>query len=451
MSAWLVAVWDSIRSGIWFVPTVALILAVTAAIALPRIDQAVSVSDVRGLSWMETTAEGARSTLASITGALIAMASVAFSVSMVTLSLTTSQFGSRLLRTFLNSNATQVTLGVFLGASVYCLLVLQSIVTEEDQTFVPHLSIGLAVTSTVAAIGVFVFFMHHVAQSIQAQTVVRSVAADLDRAIEVLFPEKIGDAIEPNNENDQEKTDSVDDHAIAVCSEDEGYLQAVDGGRLLDLAHDRDIVIELAYQPGDFVVGETPLVRVISAARCDEELCEEIRSAFVTGSRRTPRQDIKCAIEELVEVAVRALSPGVNDPFTAVACIDYLGAALRRLASRKTPQPLRYDGEGKLRVIARPVTFEDALESAFGQIREYGRGSAVVLLRLLRALEIVAAEVNSSTAANAVKQHSEMVLSSARRNLQEDADMKRIENFQAKVVQAVESATDRPKSPRQQR
>ncbi|REJ81561.1 MAG: DUF2254 domain-containing protein [Planctomycetota bacterium] len=445
MPAWVIAIWDSVRSGIWFVPTVALIAAVTAAVVMPRVDQTIAVADVRGFSWIETSAESARSTLVSISSALITMASVVFSVAMVTLSLTTSQFGSRLLRTFLDSNATQVTLGVFLGASAYCLLVLQSITTKEDQTFVPHFSVGLAVASTVLAMGVFVYFMHHVATSIQAQSVVRAVADDLNDAIDVVFPERIGDHPEPDHNAPANLPDFTAEDAIAVESHAEGYLQAIDGDALLEAARAHDVVLRLAYQPGQFVVHSTPLAHVAPAGNCDEELAEKVRSSFITGIRRTPRQDVECAIDELVEVAVRALSPGINDPFTAVACIDYLGAALRRLATRSTPQPMRYDSDGALRVVATPITFADAMESAFVPIREYGRDSTIVHARLLQSLEIVANEVQNPDAAGCVREHAEMVLRSARKNLPEQNDVARIEDYHDRVVRVIESGSQEPR------
>jgi uncharacterized membrane protein len=164
----------------------------------------------------------------------------------------------------------------------------------------------------------------------------------------------------------------------------------VDSEKLMALATDHDLVIHVHYRPGDFIVEKTCLASIPAAKQIDEKLCRQIRNVFVLGRERTPRQDVEFGIHQLVEIAVRAVSPGINDPFTAMTCVDHLGAALCRAAQRRIPSRYRYDTENKLRVIADAVTFEGMIEAAFNQIRQYGRSSVAVSIRLLETLTVIA-------------------------------------------------------------
>jgi uncharacterized membrane protein len=158
----------------------------------------------------------------------------------------------------------------------------------------------------------------------------------------------------------------------------------------MKLAVENDLIVRLEYRPGDFVISGSALMKVSPAERCDRDLSDRIRDTFVIGTQRTHLQDIEFSIHQLVEVAVRALSPGINDPFTAISCIDRLAAALCLLAQRSIPSPYRHDENDILRVIARVVTFAGVVDSAFNQIRQYGRSSAAVTIRLLEAITRIA-------------------------------------------------------------
>ena len=178
MKTWLAATWDSLRRGFWFVPTLLTLLALASAALLPIVDAALDIEKQTYFAWLATTASAARATLASLVGALVTIAGVVFSITMVTLSLTASQFGSRLLRTFMNQNVTQVTLGAFLGTSIYCLVILKALPSGEGDAHVPHLSVALGMALAVTCLGLLIFFIHNIAGSIQAQDVVRTVAAE---------------------------------------------------------------------------------------------------------------------------------------------------------------------------------------------------------------------------------------------------------------------------------
>lgn len=313
---------------------------------------------------------------------------------------------------------TQVTLGVFLSTGLYCLLVLRIVEHDEGGAAAPHFSVLLAVMLSVLSLAMLIGFIHHVAMLIQAPNVVAAVAGDLEDAITRIFPEELGDAEGDDHRND----DSGREHAtrlgkndLTVRSTRDGYIQAIDENGLIQLAHEHDLLLRLYSRPGNFIATGSPLADVWTCSKpsADEsnadDLTMKLNEAVILGRRRTPRQDVECAIEELVEIAVRALSPGINDPFTAINCIDRLGATLGRLSERKLPTAYRCDDEGSLRLIVRTVSFANAVDAAFNQIRQHGRDSVAVTIRLLEALASIAEHVQRDEDREAVKLHAEMV------------------------------------------
>ncbi|MDQ3331805.1 MAG: DUF2254 domain-containing protein, partial [Planctomycetota bacterium] len=234
----------------------------------------------------------------------------------------------------------------------------------------------------------------------------RAVASDLDDAIERLFPQPV----EHGPKAIASPAEPLLLEGDAVTAGQDGYLQAIDADALLELAVEHDLVFELPCRPGDFLPRDEPVAFVRPVHKIDDDLKREIAERFLLGSRRTPRQDIECTIRELVEVAVRALSPGINDPFTAMLSLDYLGAALGRLAGREMPSGLRYDEQNKLRIVAKPATFQSALDASFDQIRQYGRGHADVTIRGLDVLRHVATRATNDDQRRAIRRQAEMFL-----------------------------------------
>ena len=233
-----------------------------------------------------------------------------------------------------------------------------------------------------------------------------------------LFPEEIGDAVgdeQRKNDYGRDQAAQLGENYLVVRSTRDGYIQAIDEDGLMQMARERDLLLRLHSRPGNFIATGSPLADVWTCSEPSAEdstasdLTATLNEAVIVGIRRTPRQDIECAIEELVEIAVRALSPGINDPFTAMNCIDRLGAALGRLSERKLPTAYRCDDEGRLRIIVCSVAFANALDAAFNQIRQYGHNSVAVTIRLLEALASVAEHVHCDNDRDVVKLHAEMV------------------------------------------
>jgi uncharacterized membrane protein len=419
----LVAIWDEVRGRYWFVPTLMTLGAGLLALALTALDAALNDQAIAGLAWVYGGGpEGARALLSTVAGSVITVAGTTFSITITALTLASSQFGPRLLRTFVRDIGNQVVLGTFIATFMYCLIVLRTIRGLEDTHVVPHLSATVGVLLGTASIGVLIYFIHHVASSIQADHVLGAVSHDLDKAIDRLFPESVGRGAEGSDPlADDGKAATVGADERAIQADPSGYLQMVDAERLMHLAVEHNLLLRLLHQPGDFVVDGGPLATVSSSAPVDDELAHALAETFVIGDIRTEHQDVRLTINQLVEIAVRALSPGVNDPFTAMTCPDRLGAALCNLAGRALPSSARYGEDGQLRVIAPVPSFAELMNLAVDSIRHHGRADPRVLRHLPTTLAIGGTRTRTAEQAAAIRREIERVQQAAR-GLVDDGD-----------------------------
>lgn len=420
MTALLLKLWNQIRTSFWFYPSLMAAAAVALAFATIGLDERVDDKWLTSQDWVYTGgAAGATAVLQTIAGSMITIAGVVFSLTLVALSLASSQFGPRLLANFMSDLSTQLVLGTFVATFLYCLLILRTIRHQADDVFVPHLSITLGVVFALCSLWVLIYFIHHVSVSIQADEIIARVSRELDQGTERLFPERIGRSAEPIADADLPEFDA---RAGVVRVEGDGYLQIVQSEALIELARDRDLVLEVAARPGHYLVDGAALVRVLPGDALDAELTREVRALFALGAKRTPAQDFEFSINQLVEISVRALSPGVNDPFTAISCVDRLGSLLARLAQREMPRDQRLDRDGTLRVIAPAISFPALLDASFHQIRQHARGDVAVTLRMLETLTEVATRAEREPDRAALRSQAEMLLRGAREALPEEHD-----------------------------
>ena len=440
--------WNRVRSSFWFLPTVITGGAMLLAFAAVALDT--PITDWLTLNWGWTLtggAEGASALLGAIAGSMITIAGVVFSMTLIALSLASSQLGPRLLRNFMRDTTTQIVLGTFVATFLYCLIVLRTIRRADEIAFVPHLSVSLGLLLAVVSVGVFIYFIHHVSVSIQANEIVTRVGKELIEGIDCLFPENIGPGAPPipMEPPDAGFLDTFGREARPIGSAGDGYLQFVDGDALMALAMQEDVVIRLVRRPGHYVVATLPLALVWPGNRVTDQLMERVNFAFALGNQRTSGQDIEFAVNQLVEIAIRALSPGVNDPFTAMTCVDHLGSALCRLVQRDMPSPYRHDAQDQLRVITPVFTFPDVTDTAFNQIRQYGRSSAAVTIRLLETIAQVAGFVHRPEDRAALLRHAKMIARGARGGLLEDEDRQAVEErFQSANLLLNESLNCNP-------
>lgn len=379
---------EFVRTGFWFVPLVMLFGAAALALALLRLDEVVDPGIKSTLAWAYTGGpEGARSLLSTVAGSMITAASVTFSLASVALSISSQQYGSRVLRNFMRDRITQVLLGTFVSTFLYSVLIVRAIRgSDQSGGFVPAISVTVAIALAVVSLVLLILFVHHVSSSIQASHIVKVIAEDLGESIPRLYPSETGEGLSEEAVDDFRRGPS-----LPLKVETSGYLQTIDLDSLLEVATAERLLIEVLIKPGDHAVESGVMATVWGRGELAEEPKQKLRRAFFFGGERTAAQDIRYQFQQLTDVVVRALSPGINDPFTAVNGIDALASGLVRLARRPLVKHLRVDSSGAARLQVPATSLSEVMEGTIGHIAIYGAGDGFVMAALRRALEAAGA------------------------------------------------------------
>ncbi|GAA4381158.1 DUF2254 domain-containing protein [Hymenobacter koreensis] len=411
--------WLDLNASLWFLPALMVAGAIVLAFALVLVDARI------GHDWVEdypllfgAGADGARGMLAAIAGSMITVAALIFSLTVSTLAQVSSQYTPRVLRNFMGDRANQLVLGFFVSIFVYCLIVLRTIRGGDEGRFIPSLAALFGLVLALVSIGVLIFFIHHIASSIQASNIVRNATDETEAAIERLFPQEMGQAASPTEARTLHH-EAPDLRWLPVRANRTGYVQSIDEDGLLNLARRQDSVVHLALGIGSFVAKGSVLLEVARygpATPLPSETTRELRATFSIGSQRTIEQDAGFGLRQIVDIALKALSPGVNDTTTAVICIDHLGALLALLATRQFPDSLRSDTDtNRVRVVARQPSFADYVSTAFDQILTSGLQNVAVLLRLLSALKTIAERTSRPERLQVLRQQSELIAAAEQR------------------------------------
>lgn len=416
MIAKLEHLWQETKSSFWFVPTVIVVAAVGLATGLIALEGNVEVDFA--MKWpllFGAGASGSRGLLTAVASSMITVAGVVFSITIVALSLTSSQYTSRVLRNFMRDRGNQIVLGVFVGIFAYCLVVLRTIRDGDEEAFVPSLAVLGGLVLAFVGIGYLIFFIHHIAMSIQASSIIAAAAEETIAAMNRLFPSELGDAADEDGY-------SIPAASLtgltwtAIGASKTGYIESIEGDALLSLARKHETIVRMERGIGEFVVKGAPLISVAGMSQPEDEAAGELNAVFVISRHRTVEQDAGFGIRQIVDIALKALSPGVNDTTTAVMCVDYLGAILTQLAPRGTASPHRLD-QGQLRVIARGPSFESLLAEAFDQIRQDAQGNVAILTRQLQALETIAGQTASSQRRQLLRQQADLIAAVSQRTI----------------------------------
>jgi uncharacterized membrane protein len=378
---------EALRTNLWLIPAIESAAAVALFAVTLSIDHAAFHGELRLPSWVISgSPDAARQILSSLAGALITVVGVVFSIMIVTLTLASTQFGPRMLRTFIRDRGTQLTLGTFVATFFYAMLALISI----GATFVPHLSVTVALALTAIDLGVLIYFIHHTATAIQLPEVIASVARDLAGAIDAEKALSAGDADLVNGPSAGVLQARLDRAGRVVTAPVSGYLLFVRHATLVRIAAESDAVIRLHYRPGHFLTQGHP-VATVWPPEAAGAIGRRLEDVHITGPLRTLSQDIAFGIDQLVEIAIRALSPAVNDTFTALTCIDWLGDSLCKIAVDWHPHTCHRDRGGVIRLITVPVSYERLVQRSFEKVRQAADGMPAVLIRQLDALAKVMA------------------------------------------------------------
>ena len=430
--------WSKLRSSFWFVPSLILVANIALAVALIEVD---SVGSDRWLAqWPRlfgSGPEGALQMMSTLAGSMMSVLGITFSMTLVALALASSQYTSRILGNFMGSHVTQVTLGIFAGIFAYCLVVLKTI-RSGNVEFVPGLAVFFAFVLALVGIVVLVFFIHHIASSIQASSIIASITQDTITSIDRLFPEKLGHGPDEDEDQDLVHQSLAERTWHTVPAQVNGYIQHVNNDALLRLARERKTIVRMERGIGAFVVQNTALASLALEEPLDQETIKALNNAYSVGRHRTIEQDPAYGIRQLVDMAMKALSPGVNDTSTAVMCIDYLMAILAQLASRKFPASLRYEGD-ELRVITIAPTFSGLLVEAFDQIRGSAVGNVAIIARMLSALETLADLTVNPHRRRAIHEQMQWIAEVAGRTIESKHDRERLARRLADVRETLKA------------
>lgn len=424
--------WQKIRYSLWVIPACIVGIGVALAITAIYIDAHIS-QDMLG-RWPHlfgASSDGARSVLTVVSSAMISVAAVTFSITVLVLASAASQYTSRVIRTFMGNRPTQAVLGVFVAIFIYCLLVLRTI-RGGDQDFIPSVSVTFALVLAAVGVGFLVFFIHHVASSIQASAIASAVAADTIGAIESVYPDLLAD--HPENAACPDEREFPENGWHPVASSRTGYLQTVDVDVLIELAKKHRLVVRMEQAVGAFVSQGLPIAW--SNAPADASLKKEINQAYAISHYRTVEQNIGVGIRQLVDMALKALSPAMNDTTTAIMCIDFLSSVLVKLAPRSIVPDLCYS-KGVLRVITKGPGFEDFLRRAFEQIRAGAQANAAIYVRLLEALEILGHVTEDAQRKRHIAAQVHYVVDYAKKQAFMPDQLERIERHQISALRAL--------------
>jgi uncharacterized membrane protein len=426
--------WNELKATFWFVPVLIILFSVLLSVGLVVLDSFINLPQNNFTRFFfVNSADSARSILSTISGAMIGVAGTVFSVTLVALTLASSQFGPRLIKNFMYVRLNQVVLGSYISTYLYCLFVLTAI-KEEGYTFIPALSILVAIFVAMANIVLLIVFIHRIAVSIQADKVISDISAFISSQVKVLFPERMGEEADNQESYDLTAIKSDFSKSISVKSPKSGYLQYIDSETLMEIVTRNHALFDLHFRPGDFLVEGMEIGLLHSCEKLGDEEMERVLQQLVIGPTKTAQQDLEFSIHQMVEIAARALSPGVNDPYTAIACIDNLTASLCYLATAKFPSKFRFDKEKNLRIIANTLDFEGILDAAFNQIRQFSAGSTAVIIRLMEALIIINKFTKKESYRQAVVKHANMVLRIGKESINEKNDIKDLEERSKRIL-----------------
>lgn len=415
------AAWDSVRTSLWFLPAIMGGLAPVLAYGARAIDDRLGAGpdgSVPAIIYVSDPQQ-ARELLTTILSSISTMASLVFSITMVVLTLAAGQFGPRLVRNFMGRLQTQLVLGTFVLTIIYTLLLLALIGPAEGS--VAYLSVTVAIALALLCVALLVLFIHHLAKSIMSETLIEAVGRELDKGVAELPP--------PGEDGDPKSALPHDfDQGAAFFGPDTfGYVQTIEFGRIVEAAREADVLVGLYLRAGDFAIQNGRAFGIYPADRASEALARLVTRSIALGPHRTPVQDLEFSIRHLVEIAVRALSPGINDPYTAVSAIHRLSAPWPTLMNRSVPHGVFHDTGGRLRVVCPRPSYAGLLNASFSQIRQAGTDKPLILIHLLKTFKAMARCARTEQQRRALEAEVQAVLEDARREIHNHADLRNIE------------------------
>jgi uncharacterized membrane protein len=429
--------WDRMKVSFWFAPVVMSIAAVLLAWIMYEIDSLIPNEILANSHFILSGTPGElRTALISMATTILATAGVVFTLLTLPLSTVAAQYGSRLLRVFLGDRTTQLVLGTFVATFVYCLAAALSILPTIVEPDGPQLTVTVGLILMLASFGSLILLVQHISTMLQAPNIAAAAGGELRDVIlsEIPNQPRSGEGIEDSSENSPGSLEESNGYIIRV--KQAGSIQYIDPQYLLTLASEHNLVVRLLRKPGNIVWRGTKVALVWPAEKVTEDLDHQIRNAFRVGNGRTPTQDVAYAVNQLVEMAVRAMSPAINDPFTAMTCVDYIGEGLALFIKQGERSSYYYDQNNKLRIILEPVTFTELIDGAFNMLRHASCDNASVLLHMLEAIADIGKEVDSATIYQQLLRHVSLIQKESKAGALIGADRERISDYCEKLTES---------------
>lgn len=424
--------WKNLRASLWFVPGVMLGASIVFALALIEADARLGFElqkafpRVFGLG-----ADGSRGMLTAISGSMLTVAALTFSLTLAAVTQVSSQFTPRIYRNFLRDRANQFVLGYFVSVFSYCLIVLRTIRGGDEFTFVPSLSVVTGLLLALGGVIVLIFFIHHIAVSLQITTIINNIVNETKESIETMFPQEIGETADALEQLVMMQADEKHEWTT-VRSLSVGYVQTIRADSMLDFAEDNNVVLRMERSIGQFVGTGADLISVAadieddeSVFELDDNAIEELNGCFGISRYRTVEQDVGFGIRQIVDIALKALSPGVNDTTTAITCIDFLGEIIGELARRRFPFKVRSRGN-VARVIASAPDFKDFVETAFDQILISGKGNLAIFERLIESFAFIVSCTDDESRLQTLRNHVDLLKKYAEQTLDTEYEKNKI-------------------------
>ena len=400
--------WDRLKVSFWFAPVVMSLGAILLAWTMYWVDGLIPNQMLENSHFILAGTPGElRTMLIGMAGTILATAGVVFTLLTLPLSTVAAQYGSRLLRVFLGDRTTQLVLGMFVATFVYCLAAALSIPPPTVEPEGPQLTATVGLFLELATFASLILLVQHVSTMLQAPNIAAAAGAELLDVVQAEIPGEIRSGGQTGQKAAEALVDT-DGYPVRVTKT--GYIQYIDPETLIALAMEKNLAIRLLHKPGHFVRRDMVVALVWPAGHVDKELEKEIRQAFRLGNTRTPTQDVEYAVNQLVEMAVRAMSPAINDPFTAMTCLDYIGEGLAHFIRQGEKAPNFYDRDGRLCLIINPITFAELLDSAFDMLRHCSCDNASVLQHMLEVIDVIGHETKTPEARQHLERHVTLIL-----------------------------------------
>ena len=419
--------WDRVKVSLWFVPSIMAVAAVFLSWLLGLVDDNVPNFLLnRSKFIIAGTPAEMRSSMLAIAGTILATAGVVFSLLTLPLSTVAAQFGSRLLRVFLRDRTTQYVLGMFVATFCYCLATALSITNLQVQAAAPQITVTTGLFLMLLTFASLIVLIQHISIMLQAPNIVAAAGSDLRDVVSVRNLNEAEDRKNIKISSGGKNELLAENEALPLQVRETGYIQFIDPDIIMNLAVERNLIMQMLRKPGQFIVAGETVALVWPADKIDARLEKHLRRSVQVGNQRTPTQDIEYAVNQISEIAVRAMSPAINDPFTAMTCLDYIGESLVEYVQFGESNANFYDKDGKLRLIFEPATLKELLCAGFDMLRHCSCDNASVLLHIVVTIDKIGLEAKSPEARQELLRHVTLIHEESQTSALIEPDKQRI-------------------------